>query len=95
MCDNIVRPHLQASFENFSIDESTDATIQKSFDDFDHIISSNLALIPEKTIKEKYLAKWWTKELSAKRQDYNKSLRRSYRTQEKKEINSFLERQRR
>ena len=70
---NIVRPHLQASFENFIIDKSTDTTIQQSFDDFDQIISSNLALIPEKTIKEKYLAKWWTKELSAKRQDYNKS----------------------
>ena len=30
-------------------------------------------MLCEKTIKEKYLAKWWTKELSAKRQDYNKS----------------------
>ena len=80
---DIIRPHLKKELENLETTVSITNPPQEIFDQFSSILNSNIALIPEKVIKTKYLAKWWNEDLSTARNECNNA-RRTLQNKKKK-----------
>lgn len=73
-CD-IIRPHLKKELENLDTTVFITNPPQVIFDQFTSILNSNIAHIPEKVIKTKYLAKWWNEDLPTARNKCNNARR--------------------